>query len=115
MRFASASTTKPTSSARGRRAGRSPTARASRAPMQRSSRPRSRRLPATSSFRSAYVAAFLAHLAERDERTLYAAWELGRDAMVSGVGVMDLAEAHHEALLAGLRSETDVFATTRAA
>jgi hypothetical protein len=70
---------------------------------------------ATAAFRSAYVAAFLAHLAERKERTLYAAWELGRDAMVSGVGVMDLAEAHHEALLAGLRRETDVFATTRAA
>jgi GAF domain/Phosphoserine phosphatase RsbU, N-terminal domain len=69
----------------------------------------------TASFRAAYVAAFLAHLVERDEPTLYAAWELGRDAMVSGVGVMDLAEAHHEALLAGLRRETDVFATTRAA
>jgi hypothetical protein len=70
---------------------------------------------ATVPFRSAYVAAFLAHLSERDERTLYAAWELGRDAMVSGVGVMDLAEAHHDALIAGLRNETDVFATTRAA
>lgn len=66
-------------------------------------------------FRAEYVAAFVAHLAEREERTLYRAWELGREAVVSGLGVMDLAEAHHEALLAGFRQETDVFATTRAA
>ena len=66
-------------------------------------------------FRSAYEAAFLAHLADPDEETLYAAWELGREAVVADLGVMDIAEAHHQALIAGLRGSPDVFATTRAA
>ena len=72
-------------------------------------------MSATGPFRSAYEAAFLAHLADPDEQTLYAAWELGREGMVNGLGVMDLAEVHHQALLAGLRESHDVFATTRAA
>jgi len=70
---------------------------------------------ASALFRSEYEAAFLAHLADRDERTLYRAWELGREAVIDGLSVMDLAEAHHEALVAGLRAEPDVFATTQAA
>ncbi|HEX2104510.1 MAG TPA: phosphatase RsbU N-terminal domain-containing protein [Solirubrobacteraceae bacterium] len=65
-------------------------------------------------FRSAYTAAFLAYLAERDERTLRAAYELGREAVLSGLGVMDIAEAHHEALRAGLRAAVDIDATTHA-
>jgi hypothetical protein len=72
-------------------------------------------MTATPGFRSAYEAAFLAHLADPDEQTLYAAWELGREAIVSGLGVMDITEAHHQALLAGFRGSHDVFATTRAA
>jgi len=65
-------------------------------------------------FRSAYAAAFLAYLADEDERTLCAAYELGREAVMTGLGVMDIAEAHHDALHAGLRAAVDVDATTRA-
>jgi hypothetical protein len=67
------------------------------------------------SFRASYVAAFLAYLAHRDERTLCAAYELGREAVVSGLGMMDIAEAHHEALVAGLRADPYVDTTTHAA
>jgi hypothetical protein len=67
------------------------------------------------SFRAAYVAAFLAYLDDRHERTLCRAYELGREAVVSGLGVMDIAEAHHDALLAGLRANPYVEPTTDAA
>jgi GAF domain-containing protein len=56
-----------------------------------------------SGFRSAYAAAFLTYLGARDERTRSVAYELGREAVAGGLSVLELAEAHHEALLVALR------------
>ncbi len=53
-------------------------------------------------FSDSYRQAFEEYLAERSERALGAAYELGRSAVSSGQGVLDLAEAHHLALSAAL-------------
>src|SRR5689334_10465562 len=55
-------------------------------------------------FRSAYATAFLTYLEHRDERTRAVAYELGREAVTDGLSVLELADAHHEALLIALRN-----------
>jgi GAF domain-containing protein len=55
-------------------------------------------------FGDAYADAFARYLAATDERALRAAYELGRDAVERELSVLDLAVAHHEALLAALAS-----------
>ena len=53
-------------------------------------------------FRSAYVAALSAFLDDGSERTLQAAYELGRSALSRGVGLLELAHTHHDAVQAAL-------------
>jgi signal transduction histidine kinase len=48
-----------------------------------------------------YAHALADHLVERDARTLLAAEELGRQALLEGRGILDVAHAHH-LMLAGL-------------
>ena len=45
-----------------------------------------------------YADAFAAYLADRGERELGAAYDIGRDAVAAHLSVLDLAEAHHAAL-----------------
>ena len=45
-----------------------------------------------------YVPPFLSYLAHQDEAGLRAAYELGRRAMSSGIGLIDLVRIHNEAL-----------------
>jgi hypothetical protein len=45
-----------------------------------------------------YQPAFLAFLGQPDEAHLHAAYELGREALVGGVSLLDLVRAHHAAL-----------------
>ncbi|MBW8815763.1 MAG: response regulator [Caulobacterales bacterium] len=52
-------------------------------------------------FAQLYASALEAHLRQSGEPALHQAYELGRQAMSEGVGVLDLAQLHHEAL-AGL-------------
>ena len=66
-------------------------------------------------FRAAYTSAFLGYIAAGDERARRGAYELGRDAVRSGLGLMDVADAHHDAMLAALRAGTAPDAATRAA
>lgn len=42
-----------------------------------------------------YTPAFLAHLAQRDETTLQAAYDLGRAALAGGLSTLDLLQTHH--------------------
>jgi serine phosphatase RsbU (regulator of sigma subunit) len=49
-----------------------------------------------------YAAAFSAYLADRGERELGAAYDLGREAVAARLSVLDLAEAHHAALRTAL-------------
>jgi len=51
---------------------------------------------------ASYATAFSAYLADRGERELGAAYDLGRQAVAAHLSVLDLAEAHHEALRAAL-------------
>jgi hypothetical protein len=55
-----------------------------------------------------YATAFSAYLADRGETGLGAAYDLGREAVAGRLGVLDLAEAHHAALLAALARDGDV-------
>jgi phosphoserine phosphatase RsbU-like protein len=73
---------------------------------------------AAAQFRTAYRSALAAHLADRSERGLRAAYELGRDAVERRLSVLDLASVHHEGLIAALRSSSDgddIEAVTQAA
>jgi hypothetical protein len=54
-------------------------------------------------FGRTYEKAFSAYLADPAERPLRAAYELGRDALLEGLSLLELAAAHHEALLAATR------------
>jgi serine phosphatase RsbU (regulator of sigma subunit) len=54
-----------------------------------------------------YVGAFQAWLAHRDERELGTAYALGREAVASQLSVMELAEAHHQAVLEAVRDLDD--------
>ena len=53
-----------------------------------------------------YVPPFLSYLANHDEAGLRAAYELGRQAMSRGIGLLDLVRIHNEAL-------SDVLPTAR--
>jgi serine phosphatase RsbU (regulator of sigma subunit) len=53
-----------------------------------------------------YATAFTAYLADRGERELGAAYDLGRQAVAEHLSVLDLAEAHHAAVRAALDSGT---------
>ena len=46
-----------------------------------------------------YRPALLAHLTSRNEATLRAAYELGREAIADGVSMLDLVHVHHAVLL----------------
>ena len=50
------------------------------------------------SLRERYQQTFGAFLRERDEESLGAAYALGREAVTAQLSVLDLAEAHHQAL-----------------
>jgi serine phosphatase RsbU (regulator of sigma subunit) len=54
-----------------------------------------------------YARAFAAYLDERGERELGAAYDLGREAVAGQLGVLDVAEAHHAALMAELAARGD--------
>lgn len=47
-----------------------------------------------------YAAALRAYLADGDEGGLQRAYEIGRKTIAEGLGVMDLAKAHEEAVVA---------------
>jgi GAF domain-containing protein len=66
-------------------------------------------------FRSAYTSAFLAYVTAGDEGGRRSAYELGREAVRAGLGLMDVADAHHDAVLAALGAGTAPDAATRAA
>jgi GAF domain-containing protein len=66
-------------------------------------------------FPAAYTSAFLEYVAAADERARRGGYELGREAVRSGLGLMDVADAHHEAMLAALRAGTPPDTATRAA
>jgi hypothetical protein len=55
-------------------------------------------------FSTAYKSALHAHVRERDEHTLHSAYELGRQAVASNLGLLDVAGAHHDALLAAVHA-----------
>jgi hypothetical protein len=66
-------------------------------------------------FRAAYTAALAAYLADGDEAPRRAAYELGRDAVAAELGLMDVADAHHDAILAALGAGVSPEAATLAA
>jgi serine phosphatase RsbU (regulator of sigma subunit) len=51
-----------------------------------------------------YSTAFAAYLSDRGETALGAAYDLGREAVAAHLSMLDIAEAHHRALLAALAS-----------
>jgi hypothetical protein len=59
---------------------------------------------AQNELRRSYAAGLQAYLRDSNERTLRAAYELGRDAVARELDVLDLALVHHEALAAALRA-----------
>ncbi|MDP8911238.1 MAG: GAF domain-containing protein [Actinomycetota bacterium] len=59
-------------------------------------------------FRATYSAAFENYLAERTERELMAAYELGREAVTQDLSVLDLALVHHEVLRTTLAAAAQV-------
>lgn len=66
--------------------------------------------------RASYEAAFHNHVVGAGERSLRAAYELGREAVGRGLSLLDLAEVHHEALRSEIRLEgVDAEAVVRAA
>ena len=65
------------------------------------------RAPARRSFPAAYASAFRDYLLDPGEATLRAAYELGREAVTRNLSVLDLAVAHHEALLSALADVSD--------
>jgi Phosphoserine phosphatase RsbU, N-terminal domain/GAF domain len=56
--------------------------------------------PRVGPFRAAYASALAAYLHDPSERSLRAAYELGREAVKRPLSVLDLAVAHHQAMLA---------------
>ncbi|MDQ3218217.1 MAG: hypothetical protein M3Q18_10280 [Actinomycetota bacterium] len=70
----------------------------------------------TLSFSTSYGAGFHDHVVSAGERSLRAAYELGRVAVGRGLSLLDLAEVHHEALRSEIRLEgVDAEAVVRAA
>lgn len=68
-------------------------------------------------FRAAYAGAFRAYVGDGTEANLRTAYELGREAVVRELSVLDLTVTYHEALLGALREATtaDPEDVTRAA
>jgi serine phosphatase RsbU (regulator of sigma subunit) len=64
---------------------------------------------------ASYASAFTAYLTDRGERELGAAYDLGRQAVAAHMSVLDLAEAHHQALGAALGHGSPPEATVQAA
>ncbi len=69
----------------------------------------------TAAFSASYAEQFAAFLAERDERHLRAAYELGRQAIADELSVLDLAVVHHDVLAAALADSPDAPTVTGAA
>ena len=72
---------------------------------------------ATAGFNRAYAQAFRAFLHDEAEPSRRAAYELGRQAAGHSIGLLELAQVHHEALIGELASSAsaeDVESTTRA-
>ena len=63
---------------------------------------------AADDFQARYLTAFERYREEPGEDALSAAYELGRSAVRSGLSLLDLATAHHEALLAAASAQDDV-------
>jgi hypothetical protein len=72
---------------------------------------------AQNELRRSYAAGLQAYLHDPNERTLRAAYELGREAVTRELDVLDLALVHHDALAAALRAvdPDDVEQLTRSA
>jgi len=70
---------------------------------------------ATPAFRAKYDEALTSFLEEREERHLRAAYELGREAVMDELSVLDLAVLHHDALASALLESDDAQAVTAAA
>ena len=69
-------------------------------------------------FREAYAAGLRGYLLVGGEGQLRIAYELGRTAVEQGLGVLELADAHHEALVAAVHAERgsdEIERVTRAA
>jgi hypothetical protein len=64
--------------------------------------------PGTESFRSAYASALLDYLLEPSETSLRVAYELAREAVNRGINVLELADAHQQALMSVLLDASDV-------
>src|SRR4051794_12394287 len=64
---------------------------------------------------ASYASAFSAYLADRGERELGAAYDLGREAVAAHLSVLDLAEAHHAALRGALGGASPSDVTLQAA
>jgi GAF domain-containing protein len=58
-------------------------------------------------FKPAYARAFHTFLGDESEASLRVAYELGRQAVARRLGLLDLAHAHHEALLAELEDASE--------
>lgn len=58
-------------------------------------------------FKDAYAKALADYLASTDESTLRVGYELGRTAIQTGLGVLDLAEAHHSAYVKAHQARRD--------
>lgn len=56
--------------------------------------------------RRKYLSDLRRYLAVSEEASLHKAYELGRQTIANGLGILELAKVHHEALLAALRNET---------
>jgi GAF domain-containing protein len=65
-------------------------------------------------FRTSYAAALAAYVADRAERRLKSAYDLGRAAVEQGLGVLDVADAHNEAIARAAGGANDVLAVLEA-
>jgi hypothetical protein len=70
---------------------------------------------AQNELRRSYAAGLQAYLRDPNERTLRAAYELGREAVTRELDVLDLALVHHEALAGALRAADEVDRVIRSA
>jgi hypothetical protein len=52
-----------------------------------------------SRLRQNYAAAFARYLFHRDEAALSAAYELGRHALATGVGLLEVVQVHHQVVM----------------
>ena len=69
----------------------------------------------TGSFASSYGTALAAYVRDRNERRLKAAYELSRVAVEQGLGVLDVAAAHTDAVIRATAETTDVATVIEAA